>query len=506
MPHRPQPPAAGTAQPGEPLRGLGPDLEEAAGRISAARRAGRPAIWMLGEDVFCAGLGPVVGDLLQRGVVTHLATDGAGSTHDFELGLAGETGELASSGAGLAHEAGELLHGAVRAGVRDGLGWGEALGRFLAADPRARQRALSLLYQAYSLGVPYTVHATLGADAIDEHPACDFGALGWASGQDFRLLCASASGLAGGVVVNLGWPPGRQVLLRALSVAGRRGQATDDPTVIELGPMPPPGGWPGRWLRLAPGATEALRSLQASLAAILGDSLAVQPRPGQAGGNPVAALAERSAPAAAVLADLVARHPELGPAAESLARAEAAIAHSLERGGTLYLCGNGGSFADALHISGEMLKSYTRPRPLPPAHRERLAREPDGDVLAANLERGLRAVVLGANPSLASAVSNDFAQRHLGYAQELYALAHPGDVLLGISTSGRAANVRSAVSVARALGLVTVGLTGAAGGPLAERVDVAIRAPATRTDRVQEQHVLLYHALCEMLEVHLLSG
>ncbi len=219
----------------------------------------------------------------------------------------------------------------------------------------------------------------------------------------------------------------------------------------------------------------------------------------------LAAVARRSAAAAQVLEALVARRPELAGAAAELARAYLAIAQSLERGGTLFLCGNGGSMADALHISAELLKSYTRPRPLPEALRRRLAAEPDGEVLAANLQGGLRAVVLGANLSLASAVGNDFAAPGLEFAQELYALARPGDVLLGISTSGRAQNVRLAAGVAHALGLTTIALTGAAGGPLAGQADVAVRAPGERTDRVQEQHVLLYHALCEMLEVDLFA-
>ena len=217
----------------------------------------------------------------------------------------------------------------------------------------------------------------------------------------------------------------------------------------------------------------------------------------------VEAVAQRSAAAAEVLRGMLARHAELGVAAPDLARAYLAIANSLAHGGTLFLCGNGGSMADALHISGEMLKSYAHPRPLPDGHRDRLAQQPNGEVLVANLQRGLRAVVLGTNAALASAVTNDFVDRDLSYAQELYALARPGDVFLGISTSGKAANVRHAASVARALGLTTIGLTGRPGGPLAEQVDVPIRAPATRTDRIQEQHVVLYHALCEMLEVDL---
>jgi D-sedoheptulose 7-phosphate isomerase len=178
------------------------------------------------------------------------------------------------------------------------------------------------------------------------------------------------------------------------------------------------------------------------------------------------------------------------------------MAHCLETGGTIFLCGNGGSFADALHISGELLKSYERPRPLPEHLMRRLKETPGGDKLAANLQGGLRAVVLGANLALASAVQNDFAADRMGFAQELLALARGGDVLLGISTSGNAENVLNAVLTARALGLPTILLTGQGGGRIAPWVDVAIRAPARGARPVQELHQPVYHALCGMLELH----
>lgn len=189
--------------------------------------------------------------------------------------------------------------------------------------------------------------------------------------------------------------------------------------------------------------------------------------------------------------------------AADLAQAFAAIVASWERGGTLYLCGNGGSFSDALHISGELLKSFARPRPLPEALRARLRAQPNGEDLAQHLQAGLRVHVLGCNPALASAVANDIPVSGIAYAQELVALARAGDVLLGISTSGRARNVLLAVATAKALGLTTIGLTGAAGNnPLADLVDIPIRAPAGETYRIQELHLALYHRLCLMLEAY----
>lgn len=196
-------------------------------------------------------------------------------------------------------------------------------------------------------------------------------------------------------------------------------------------------------------------------------------------------------------------HPELTEVAANLARAYESICSALEQGGTLYLCGNGGSFADALHISGELLKSFQAARPLPPRLAEGLRNEPYGDELATHLQAGLRAHVLGANPALASAVANDISIPGIAYAQELVALARAGDVFMGISTSGRARNVLMALSVAKALDLVTIGLTGGSSdNPLASGADIPLAVPALDTARAQELHIILYHQLCLMLEAH----
>jgi D-sedoheptulose 7-phosphate isomerase len=196
-------------------------------------------------------------------------------------------------------------------------------------------------------------------------------------------------------------------------------------------------------------------------------------------------------------------HPELASTVDSLLAARQAIIEVLERDGCLYLCGNGGSMADALHISAELLKSYTLPHPLDADLRARLAQAgPDGAMLAQTLQLGLRAMVLGLNHSLSSALENDVSCHAIGYAQELLVLAHPGDGLLAISTSGNACNVCYAAQVARATGVTVIALTGQGGGRLAPLADIVLRAPATRTDRIQEYHVHLYHCLCELLERH----
>ncbi len=206
------------------------------------------------------------------------------------------------------------------------------------------------------------------------------------------------------------------------------------------------------------------------------------------------------------LQQLLQRQPALQETAEALWQTFNALRDRFNAGGTLFLCGNGGSMSDALHISGELLKSYAQRRTLPENLRQQLAAQPDGEILIRNLEPGLRAVVLGANTALSSAVANDMPDRDMNLAQELLALARPGDVLLAISTSGNAANAAYAAQTARALGLTVIALTGQNGGRLASLADIAIYAPARRTDRVQELHIQLYHALCEMLEVEFFGG
>ena len=210
---------------------------------------------------------------------------------------------------------------------------------------------------------------------------------------------------------------------------------------------------------------------------------------------------------AAPMQAMIQRQPELAAIADVLIAAYHHLESVHEQGACLYLCGNGGSMADALHMSAELLKSYTLRRPLDPALQVRLSEAgPDGAMLGQVLERGLRAMVLGLNHSLGSALENDVPTPAIGYAQELLVMACPGDALLGISTSGNARNVCFAAQVARALGLTVISLTGADGGKLASLADIAIRAPARRTDRVQEAHVNIYHCLCEMLELRFFAS
>ncbi len=204
--------------------------------------------------------------------------------------------------------------------------------------------------------------------------------------------------------------------------------------------------------------------------------------------------------AAPVLREMMDQYPQLDRCLPDLVRAFEALMQAFRSGGTFFLCGNGGSMSDALHIAGELDKSFRHPRKLSEEQRRRLLDQPGGEALADHLQQGLRTVPLGANPALMSAIANDNPLPHIGFAQELYSLGRAGDVLLGISTSGNAQNVRYAASVAHALDMTVIALTGPGGGLLAEQADIAIRAPGKDTPTIQGWHIQLYHVLCDMLE------
>jgi len=198
---------------------------------------------------------------------------------------------------------------------------------------------------------------------------------------------------------------------------------------------------------------------------------------------------------------LIERYPELMVCEKSIIDAYLAMEECYIRDKKLLIAGNGGSAADSEHIAGELMKRFKTPRPVTRDFAERL-KEIDpirGENLAHNLERGLMAIPLVAHEALSTAYTNDVDGLGV-FAQQLFGFGRPGDVFLGISTSGNSKNIMSATVVARALGLKVIGLTGAKGGELAEVADVAIKVPETETYMIQELHLPVYHCLCLMLE------
>jgi hypothetical protein len=196
--------------------------------VAAAGR--RAVVAMVGGHVVKTGLNPLLLELMRRGVVTHLAMNGSGAIHDYEVTRWGGTSEDVAAGLrdgtfGMAEETGRGMNDAFVRGRRDGWGMGEALARSLEETPSLAHPELSLLLGARELGVPLTVHAALGAEIIHQHPAADGAAIGDTSHRDFRRLAASLPALHdGGVVLNLGSAvilP--EVFLKALTVARNLG-------------------------------------------------------------------------------------------------------------------------------------------------------------------------------------------------------------------------------------------------------------------------------------------
>jgi hypothetical protein len=182
--------------------------------LAAARARRRAILWGLGGHVIKCGLAPVLADLMRRGYVTAFALNGAAAIHDFEIALAGHTSEdveavLPDGRFGVAEETGREMNRAIAGGDREGLGIGEALGRWLdlgaPSGAAPEHAASSLLVQAYRHPTPVTVHVAIGTDTPHMHPAADAAAIGSASHRDFRLLCAYVADLdEGGVYLNVG--------------------------------------------------------------------------------------------------------------------------------------------------------------------------------------------------------------------------------------------------------------------------------------------------------------
>ncbi|MCI1207980.1 MAG: SIS domain-containing protein [Treponema sp.] len=194
-----------------------------------------------------------------------------------------------------------------------------------------------------------------------------------------------------------------------------------------------------------------------------------------------------------IMQDLLKRYPVLVKCTENIRNAYKLLEHVFTEKGKLLVCGNGGSAADSEHIVGELMKSFV------------LARTVDLDLFKyKNLQYGLPAISLVSQSSLISAVANDNGA-DLVFAQQVMGYGCRGDVLWCISSSGNSENVLKAAEVAKRLGLFVLGLTGLAGGRLAQISDVCIKVPEKETYKIQELHLPVYHCLCMMIENHFFS-
>lgn len=164
-----------------------------------------------------------------------------------------------------------------------------------------------------------------------------------------------------------------------------------------------------------------------------------------------------------------------------IAKGADAIIRTLKAGRTVYFCGNGGSCSDAAHLAGELSGRFFLDR------------------------KSLPAVALGMNNAALTAIGNDFGYEEV-FARELEGLARPGDLVIGISTSGKSANVVKALTLAKSKGLTTMGLTGQSGGVMAGLADICIKVPSGSTPRIQEMHIVAGHIMCELAEAALASS
>lgn len=166
---------------------------------------------------------------------------------------------------------------------------------------------------------------------------------------------------------------------------------------------------------------------------------------------------------------------------DAVERAAAALTATLRAGGKMLIAGNGGSAADAQHIAGEIVGRFLFDR------------------------APLAAIALTTDSSILTAVANDYGFDHV-YERQVRGLGRPGDLFLGISTSGHSGSILRACAAARAMGLVTVGLTGAGGGAMAACCDILVRVPSERTFMIQQVHITIGHILCLMAEADLFGA
>lgn len=203
------------------------------------------------------------------------------------------------------------------------------------------------------------------------------------------------------------------------------------------------------------------------------------------------------------LGNLIARYPSLEVCRKDIVAAYDTLENCFKNGNKLLVAGNGGSAADALHIVGELMKSFVLPRKLSKDLCEAIEKNSEhADYLKTNLQMALPAIALVGEISLMTAYSNDVAP-DLVFAQQILGYGIAGDVFLGISTSGNSQNIVYAAEIAKAKGLTVIGLAGDTGGKLKGNANVCIVVPEEKTYKIQELHLPVYHALCLELEEYL---
>ena len=198
--------------------------------------------------------------------------------------------------------------------------------------------------------------------------------------------------------------------------------------------------------------------------------------------------------------ELVNRYPSLKSCKVEIENATRAFIEVYKEGGKLLICGNGGSASDAQHIVGELMKAFCKKRKISAEIEQNLKKNPlFDDELILNLEGSLPAISLNSETSLMTATMNDRVSE-LVYAQQVLGYAKDNDALLCISTSGNSKNIINAASVAKAMNIKVVSLTGQKDSKLSSISDITIKAPEVETFKIQELHLPIYHAICLEIE------
>lgn len=208
--------------------------------------------------------------------------------------------------------------------------------------------------------------------------------------------------------------------------------------------------------------------------------------------------------AGSIKRDLIEKYPVLSKCSQEIDDTYGVLLSCFNSGHQLLVAGNGGSAADSEHISGELMKSFRFRREIDASTKAALQEQfgNRGELLGRQLEGALPTIPLTSFSAILTAYTNDVAP-NASFAQLLYGYGNPGDVFLGITTSGNSENVYQAFMVAKAKKLTSICLTGRDGGRCAQVCDLAIHVPEDDTYLIQELHLPVYHALCAMLEAEI---
>jgi len=215
------------------------EFDELMTKVINSYKNKKQIILMMGAHVIKVGMSLLIIDLMKNGIIKHIAMNGAGPIHDFELAFIGETSEyvektIEDGTFGMIEETGSILNSAIKEGSKNNYGMGYAIGKKI-SDLNLPFKDYSILYNAYEVGIPITVHTAIGTDIIHQHPSCDGTAVGKTTYEDFKIFTESVSKLEGGVILNIGCAvilP--EVFLKALTIVRNLGYKVEKITAANL--------------------------------------------------------------------------------------------------------------------------------------------------------------------------------------------------------------------------------------------------------------------------------